>query len=73
MIYIINIIMSRLLFQEDLRICGEVRLFKLGSKADEFCIVFTHDYTSHVQKFTAGMSVNKVILGNSVNGPLIFY
>jgi len=46
-----------------LRICGEVRLFKLGSKADEFFIVFTQDYTSHVQKFIAGMSVNKVVIG----------
>ncbi|KAI0242430.1 Serine/threonine-protein kinase 19 [Lamellibrachia satsuma] len=47
---------------EELRVCGEVRLFKLGFKADEFCIVFTQDYTAHVQKFTAGMSVNKVVL-----------
>lgn len=46
----------------DLRNTGEVRLFKLGTEADEYCIVLTEDYKSHVQKTTATLGVNKTVI-----------
>ena len=54
------------LSQGDLRSSGEVRLFKLGSEASEFCIVFTEDYKSHVLKFTSDLSISKAVIGKSM-------
>lgn len=49
--------------QADMRNSGEIRLFKLGSEASEFCIVFTEDYKSHVLRFTSDLSIGKAVIG----------
>lgn len=46
----------------DLRSTGEIRLFKLGSEASEFGVVFTEDYKEHVRTFTADLSISKVVV-----------
>ena len=50
-------------FKGDLRSTGEIRLFKLGSEASEFGVVFTEDYKEHVRTFTADLSISKVVVG----------
>ena len=32
-----------------LRDCGKIRLFKLGVSEDQYCLVWTEDYRSHVE------------------------
>ena len=49
--------------QGDMRSSGEIRMFKLGVEADEFCIVFTSDYCDHVRKANTVASVNKLVIG----------
>ena len=46
-----------------MRSSGEIRMFKLGVEADEFCIVFTSDYCDHVRKANTVTSVNKLVIG----------
>ena len=46
-----------------MRTSGDIRLFKLGSEANEFCIVFTEDYKEHVRNFTADLSISKAVIG----------
>jgi serine/threonine-protein kinase 19 len=55
--------MTGLCFQIQLRNSGEIRLFKLGSEANEFCILFTEDYKSHVRKFIENMALNQAVIG----------
>ena len=50
-------------FQSDLRNKGEIRMFKLGAEADEFCVVLTEDYQAHVSKTIADLAINKSVVG----------
>ena len=45
---------------------GEIRMFKLGVEADEFCVVFTSDYCDHVRKANTVTSVNKLVIGKGI-------
>ncbi|XP_013415910.1 serine/threonine-protein kinase 19 [Lingula anatina] len=47
---------------EDLRLSGEIRLFRLGGEMEEYCIVFTADYKSHVLKTTAEIAVHRGLI-----------
>ena len=42
---------------------GEIKMFKLGVEADEFCVVFTSDYCDHVRKANTVTTVNKLVIG----------
>ncbi|XP_069122738.1 inactive serine/threonine-protein kinase 19-like [Argopecten irradians] len=46
----------------DLRKRGLVKLFKLGSEADEYCILFTNDYEEHVTKTMTGLSMSPILI-----------
>ena len=47
----------------ELRNSGKIKLFKFGSEASEFCVLFTEDYKSHVRKFIQNMSLNQAVIG----------
>ena len=49
-----------------MRSSGEIRMFKLGVEADEFCIVFTSDYCDHVRKANTVTSANKLVIGKEI-------
>lgn len=46
----------------ELRNSGKIKLFKLGTDASEFCVLFTEDYKSHVRKFIQNMSLNQAVI-----------
>lgn len=46
----------------DLRKHGVIKLFKLGSEADEYCILFTNDYEDHVQKTMTALSLSPILI-----------
>jgi len=57
------VILLLFVFQMELRNCGKIKLFKLGSEASEFCVLYADDYKSHVRKFIQNMSLNQAVIG----------
>ena len=41
-------------------------MFKLGTEADEFCIVFSDDYCRHIRKTSEKVAVNKSVIGKDL-------
>ncbi|XP_060071694.1 inactive serine/threonine-protein kinase 19-like [Ylistrum balloti] len=46
----------------DLRKHGLIKLFKLGSEADEYCILFTNDYEEHVKKTMVSLAISPILI-----------
>ncbi|XP_064600339.1 inactive serine/threonine-protein kinase 19-like [Liolophura sinensis] len=48
----------------DLRTAGEIKLFKLpmGTGEEEYCVLFTEDYKSHILRTSRSMAVSKTVI-----------
>ena len=53
-----------------MRQSGEVRLFKLGTQTNEYCVMFSEDYHVHVRQSIADTNINKGIVGKAKS---VFY
>ncbi|KAJ8318464.1 hypothetical protein KUTeg_003555 [Tegillarca granosa] len=51
----------------DLKVSGEVKLFKLGNETDLYGVVFTDDYRSHVIRVMAEVSIGRNVTERFVN------
>ncbi|GAB1597258.1 serine/threonine-protein kinase 19-like [Argonauta hians] len=51
----------------DLKTTGEIKLFKFGTNANDFSILFTEDYTSHISRLTEDNGISKVIIDKFLN------
>lgn len=42
---------------------GEIKVFKLGTESNDYSILFTEDYQSHIARTTADNCVSKAAIG----------
>ena len=45
---------------------GEIKVFKLGTESNDYSILFTEDYQSHIARTTADNCVSKAAIGKSL-------
>lgn len=53
------------MLQGELREADKVRMFKLSTDPNEFCLVMTEDYIQHVKQYTRGFNICKLVLGKN--------
>ena len=54
-----------ILFQNEMREKGEIKVFRLGTEEDDYIIVFTEDYRSHAQCAMTEINIPKEVTGNA--------